>query len=231
MASKKEIVLNKNPLYQEVSASLLSADFSRLREEIIAVQKAGAHRLHIDVMDGHFVPNLTIGPPVVKSLKAISALPLDIHLMVQEPEKMIIPFVKAGSHSITFHIEATKRPRDLLEHIKAQKVLAGMALKPATPQEKLFPYLPYLDFVLVMTVEPGFGGQTLLIDQVKKIASIKEEIKKQGLKNIRVHVDGGVNDKTRPLLASADVLVSGNFIFSHKNYKTAITLLRNTHDG
>ena len=210
---------------QQVAVSILSADFSRLREEIIAVQQAGAHRLHIDVMDGHFVPNLTIGPPVVKSLKDISRLPLDIHLMVQEPEKMINAFVKAGAHSITFHIEATHKPKALLEHIKKEKVLAGLTLKPATPVEKLFPFLSYLDLVLIMTVEPGFGGQTLKPDLVHKISALKKEITRQGLRDIMIHVDGGVNDKTKSLLSLADVLVSGHFIFSHKSYKQAISSL------
>ena len=210
---------------QQVAVSLLSADFSRLREEIIAVQQGGAHRLHIDVMDGHFVPNLTVGPPVVKSLKAISRLPLDIHLMVQEPEKMISDFVKAGANSITFHIEATQNSKAILEHIKKDNIEAGLTLKPATPVEKLFPFLPYLDLVLIMTVEPGFGGQTLKPDQVHKISALKKEINRQGLKNIMIHVDGGVNDKTKKWLSLADVLVAGHFIFSHASYKQAISSL------
>ena len=211
---------------QQVSVSILSADFSRLGEEIKAVHKAGADRLHIDVMDGHFVPNLTIGPPVVKSLRAITSLPLDVHLMVQKPEKITPAFLHTKVNSVTFHIEATKNPKALLTKIKKANVLAGLSLKPATPVERLFPFLPYLDLVLVMTVEPGFGGQALLSNQVNKILILKQKIKQQKLKNIMIHVDGGVNDKTKSLLNLADVLVSGNFIFSHKSYKKAITCLR-----
>ena len=210
---------------QQISASLLSADFSRLGEEVLSMERAGIDRLHIDVMDGHFVPNISIGPPVLKALRAITQLPLDLHLMVQEPEKMIHSFAQAGADSITFHIEATSDPKTVLNQIKKEKKQAGLTLKPATPVEKLFPFLPYLDLVLIMTVEPGFSGQALLPNQVGKILAIKKEIKQQGLKNIMIHVDGGVNDKTKNLLLSADVLISGNFLFRHKSYKTAISCL------
>ena len=209
-----------------VSASILSADFSRLGEEVRAVQQGGADRLHIDVMDGHFVPNLTIGAVVLKSLKRSTHLPLDVHLMIHEPEKMIPSFVDAGADSITIHIETVKDPKAILKQIRKEKIWAGLALKPATPVEKLFPFLQELDLVLIMTVEPGFGGQTLLPDQVQKIKMVKEELVRQNLSSVLVHVDGGVNDKTLPLLKEADVLVSGSFIFKYKNYRTAISLLK-----
>ena len=215
-----------------VAPSILSADFSRLGEEVKAVEKAGADRLHIDVMDGHFVPNLTIGRPVVESLNRISTLPLDLHLMVNEPDSIIPYFSPSGVDSITIHLEAVEESqrensvKRILEKIHQENISAGLALKPKTPLEKIFPFLPYLDLVLIMTVEPGFGGQSLMVNQVPKISAIKKELVKQGLDNVFVHVDGGVNDKTVPLLSSADVLVSGNFIFRHKNYKEAISILK-----
>ncbi len=211
---------------QQISASILSADFLHLGEEALNMERAGADRLHVDVMDGHFVPNLSMGVPVVQALRAVTRLPLDVHLMVQGPEKMIPSFAKAGADSITFHIEATSDPKAVLAQIRQEKKQAGLTLKPATPVEKLFPFLPCLDLVLIMTVEPGFGGQTLLPDQVSKMATIRKEISRQGLNNIKIHVDGGVNDKTQALLSSANVLVSGNFLFGHKDYKTAISCLK-----
>ena len=209
-----------------IAPSILSADFACLGEEVRAVELAGADRLHVDVMDGCFVPNLTIGPPVVKSLKKVSSLPLDVHLMIQQPEKMISAFAKAGASSLTVHIETTKNPSAILQQIRKEKVLAGLTLKPTTPVEKLFPFLKELDLVLIMTVEPGFGGQALLPSAVSKIKAVREEINRQGLKNILIHVDGGVNAETQPLLSSADVLIAGNFIFTHPSYKTAISLLK-----
>ena len=209
-----------------VAPSILSADFSRLGEEVQAVEQAGADRLHIDVMDGHFVPNLTIGVPVVKSLKKITKLPLDVHLMVNKPESMVSFFASAGANSIIIHLESIKDPQKVLEQIHNTNVLAGLTLKPKTPVKELFPFLHQLDLILIMTVEPGFGGQSLLPETVLKVSLIKEEIIRQGL-NIPVHVDGGVNDKTLPLLSSADVFISGHFIFKHQSYKKAISLLKN----
>ena len=208
-----------------VAPSILSADFSRLGEEIKAVEQAGADRLHIDVMDGHFVPNLTIGVPVIKSLKKITKLPLDVHLMVNEPENMVSYFASAGAHSITIHLESTNNPGKVLKQIRSVNALAGLTLKPGTPIQETFPFLHQLDLVLIMTVEPGFGGQSLLPETVLKISQIKKELDRQGL-TVPVHVDGGVNDKTLSLLSSADVLVSGHFIFKHQSYKKAITLLK-----
>ena len=208
-----------------IAPSILSANFSRLGEEVQAVELAGADRLHIDVMDGHFVPNLTIGAPVVKSLKKITHLPLDIHLMVNEPESMISFFASAGADSITVHLESVKDTRKILEQIHFKKVLAGLTVKPGTPVEEIFPFLHQLDLILIMTVEPGFGGQSLLPEAVSKISLVKEELIRQGL-NIPIHVDGGVNDETLPLLFSADVLVSGHFIFKHQRYKEAISILK-----
>ncbi|MDE0120004.1 MAG: ribulose-phosphate 3-epimerase [Bdellovibrionales bacterium] len=215
-----------------VAPSILSADFSRLGEEVKAVETAGADRLHVDVMDGHFVPNLTIGRPIIDSLSKVSSLPLDIHLMVNEPARMISYFFSSGIDSITIHLEAVEEShkdrtvKNLLETIQKNNILAGLALKPKTPVEKIFPLLSYIDLVLIMTVEPGFGGQSLIPQSVSKISIIKEKLRKQGLDNVLVHVDGGVNDKTVSLLSSADVLISGHFIFKHNNYKEAISILK-----
>ncbi len=208
-----------------VAPSILSADFSRLGEEVKAMEQAGADRLHIDVMDGHFVPNLTIGVPVIKSLKKITKLPLDVHLMVNEPESMISSFASVGADSITVHLESTKDTGKVLEQIRYTNVQAGLTLKPETPVEKLFPFLHQLDLVLIMTVEPGFGGQSLLPEAVAKISQVRKELDRQSL-TVPIHVDGGVNDETLPLLSSADVLVSGHFIFKHQSYKEAISILK-----
>ena len=210
-----------------VAPSILSADFSRLGEEVKAIEKAGADRLHIDVMDGCFVPNITIGPQVLRSIRKKTSLPLDVHLMVEKPENIMAEFVSAGADSITIHWESTKNPGKLLEEIRRLKVLAGLTLKPQTNIETLFPFLSQLDLVLIMTVEPGFGGQSLLLDQVPKISAVKKESARQGLDNLPVHVDGGVNDQTLSLLSSADVLISGHFVFKHESYKSAISLLKN----
>jgi ribulose-phosphate 3-epimerase len=210
-----------------VAPSILSADFSSLGKEVRDVESAGADRLHIDVMDGHFVPNLTIGAPVVKSLKKVSTLPLDVHLMVNKPENIVSSFISAGADAITIHLESTDDPEKVLKQIRQEKVSAGLTLKPSTPVERIFPFLSFLDLVLIMTVEPGFGGQSLLPDQVLKISAVKEELARQGLNNLPVHVDGGVNLQTLPLLSSADVLVAGHFIFTHKSYREAISLLKN----
>ena len=210
-----------------VAPSILSADFSRLGEEVKAIELAGADRLHIDVMDGCFVPNITIGPQVLSSIRQKTSLPLDVHLMVEKPENIIADFVSAGADSITIHWESTKNPGKVLKEIRRLKVLAGLTLKPQTNMETLFPFLSQLDLVLIMTVEPGFGGQSLLLDQVPKISAVKKESARQGLNNLPIHVDGGVNDQTVSLLSSADVLISGHFVFKHESYKSAISLLKN----
>ena len=210
-----------------VAPSILSADFSCLGEEVKAIELAGADRLHIDVMDGCFVPNITIGPLVLRSIRKKTSLPLDVHLMVEKPESIIAEFISAGADSITIHWESTKNPGEVLEEIRRLKVLAGLTLKPKTNIETLFPFLPQLDLVLIMMVEPGFGGQSLLLDQVPKISAVKKESARQGLNNLPIHVDGGVNDQTVSLLSSADVLISGHFVFKHESYKSAISLLKN----
>lgn len=208
-----------------MTPSLLSADFSRLGGEVQKLQAAGADGLHIDVMDGHFVPNLTVGIPVLKSLKKITSLPLEVHLMIHRPERMVEAFISAGADVLFFHHEATLSSEKLLHRLKGHSVKTGVALKPETPVQRIFPLLRILDRVLVMTVSPGFGGQKLLRDQVEKITLVKKEMARAGL-NLPVGVDGGVTDQTLPLLKEADILVSGSFVFRTPNYKQAIRTLQ-----
>ncbi len=211
-----------------ISPSILSADFAKLGEEIESVTKAGADWLHVDVMDGHFVNNITIGIPVVKSLKKFCKIPLDVHLMIEKPEKYIEQFIKAGADYLTIHVEATQDPAAVLRKIRELGAKPGITLRPGTALDKIIPFLALVDLVLVMTVEPGFGGQSFMADQVSKVEALKQmrsEKKWQGL----IEVDGGVNEQTVSQLKSADVLVAGSFVFSGphgKNYAAAIKALR-----
>lgn len=207
-----------------VAPSILSADFANLEKEVKAIAQAGADWVHVDVMDGHFVPNLTIGIPVVASLKKVSPLPLDVHLMITEPEKYIEEFVKAGSDYLTIHVEATRDPKACLEKIRTLGAKPGITLRPGTPVQKIEPYLDLCDLVLVMTVEPGFGGQSFMVDQVSKIQWLTEIRETRGLEFF-IEVDGGVSDKTLPYLAKADVLVAGSYVFKN-DYREAILKLK-----
>lgn len=207
-----------------VAPSILSADFANLEKEVKAIAAAGADWAHVDVMDGHFVPNLTIGIPVVKSLKKVSPIPLDVHLMITEPEKYIADFVKAGADYLTIHVESTKDPATVLRQITALGAKAGITLRPGTPVESVIPFLNLCDLVLVMTVEPGFGGQSFMHDQIAKISELRREIKKQSL-NCLIEVDGGINAETAKLCHEADVFVAGNYVFS-QDYAKAIASLK-----
>ena len=215
-----------------VSPSLLSCDFANIENEVRAVTEAGADWLHVDVMDGHFVNNITIGPPVVAAIKKVAKIPLDVHLMIENPEKYVDAFIKAGSDYLTIHVEATKNPGELLKHIRKQNIKSGITLRPRTNIETILPFLNDVDLVLIMTVEPGFGGQSFMQDQVQKIKILAEEVAKQKL-NIDIEVDGGINAETARICraAGANVFVAGSYVFGKKNngtldYKTAIKTLR-----
>ncbi|WP_413586818.1 ribulose-phosphate 3-epimerase [Bdellovibrio sp. HCB274] len=207
-----------------VAPSILSADFANLEKEVKAIAAAGADWAHVDVMDGHFVPNLTIGIPVVKALKKVSPIPLDVHLMITAPEKYIAEFIKAGADYVTIHVEATRDPASVLRQITALGAKAGITLRPGTPVESVIPLLNLCDLVLVMTVEPGFGGQSFMHDQIAKISRLRHEIIKQSL-NCLIEVDGGINADTAKLCHEADVFVAGSYVFS-QDYAKAISSLR-----
>lgn len=209
-----------------VAPSILSADFANLEKEIKAIAAAGADWVHVDVMDGRFVPNITIGIPVVKSLKKVSPLPLDVHLMIEEPERYVEDFIKAGSDYLTIHVESTKNPDEVLKRIRTLGAKAGITLRPRTALEDILPLLPLCDLVLVMTVEPGFGGQSFMHDQVIKITRLREEITRLKL-NCLIEVDGGINADTAKICHQADVYVAGNYVFS-QDYAAAIRTLQAT---
>lgn len=202
-----------------IAPSILSANFAKLGEEIAAVERAGADWIHVDVMDGHFVPNLTIGAPVVKSLRPVTKLPLDVHLMIDEPERYVEAFAKAGATYLTIHVEASTKVEATLKQIRELGMKPGITLRPGTPIERIFPFLKWVDLVLIMTVEPGFGGQSFMQDQVAKLSAVRAELKRIGHAAL-LEVDGGVTDETAPQLREADVLVAGSFVFSHKIFKT-----------
>lgn len=198
-----------------LSPSLLSADFAKLGEAAQLMEKAGADWIHVDVMDGHFVPNITVGPVVVKSLKKYTSLPLDVHLMISDPMKYAEPFAKAGSWGMTFHFEAVKDPAAVIQEYKRLGVKPGISIKPKTPASVVFPYLKDLNVVLIMTVEPGFGGQAFMPDMIPKIREIAAEIKRVG-STCKIEIDGGIDAKTgvECVKAGAHVLVAGNSIFN-----------------
>ena len=209
-----------------ISPSILSADFANLERDIQIVEKAGADWIHIDVMDGHFVPNITIGVPVVKSLRNVTKLPLDVHLMIENPEKYIEPFANAGADIITFHYEAVNSNdiKNIIDTIKSFGIKAGMSIKPKTSPDKILEYLPNLDMLLVMTVEPGFGGQKFMQDCADKIPTVKN----YAPKDLIIQVDGGINAETAKICTKlgATSLVAGNYIYKAEDIEQAIKSLR-----
>lgn len=212
----------------KISPSILSCDYSRMGEEFENMKKCGADWLHIDVMDGHFVPNITLGAPIVKCMRKCSDLVFDVHLMISDPKKYIPDFVKAGADVITFHIESDSPVEETIDLIKESGCVPALSVKPGTPVEEVFPYLDKLGMVLVMTVEPGFGGQSFMADMMPKVEKLRAEITRRGLA-VDIQVDGGVSLKTveQCAKAGANVLVAGSAVFGAEDPKEAISGLRN----
>lgn len=199
----------------KVSPSILTCDFAHGEEAIRFVNNSGADMVHLDVMDGVFVPNLSFGPAVIASLRPYTGLPFDVHLMMQHPDRLIEAFSKSGADSINIHLECADPIEDTLRHIRSLGKKAAVTLKPATPAEAAFPYLDQVDMVLVMTVEPGFGGQSFMADMMPKVAALRQEIDRRGL-SVLLEVDGGIGEKTAPVAAAAgaDVAVIGSALFN-----------------
>ena len=212
----------------KISPSILAGDFARLGEAAQLCERSGADWLHIDVMDGHFVPNITIGAPVVKCLRKTTGLFFDVHLMISEPDRYIPDFAAAGADLINVHAESEGDTEKTVDLIRSLGKKAAVALKPATPAETVSPYLDKLDMVLVMTVEPGFGGQSFMADQLPKIAAIRAECERRGLAT-DIQVDGGITDVTAPLVtqSGANVLVAGSYLFKAADMASAIRTLKN----
>ena len=210
-----------------ISPSILASDFSRLAEVVKSIENAGADLVHIDVMDGMFVPNITLGAPVITCLKGKTTLPFDVHLMINEPARYIDDFAKAGADIITFHIEATDDVKGTIEKIKNAGIKPALSIKPGTPADVVFPYLEDLYMVLVMTVEPGFGGQSFMPETMPKVKAIREKANELGL-DLRIQVDGGIDDKTVSAATEngADVLVAGSYVFKATDRAEAIRKLK-----
>ncbi|MEE1155496.1 MAG: ribulose-phosphate 3-epimerase [Acutalibacteraceae bacterium] len=216
----------------KIAPSLLSCDFAKMGEEIIRMDKAGADYMHLDVMDGAFVPNITFGAPVIKAVKGLTQVPFDVHLMIDNPYDYIDDFVNAGADIITFHVESKSDISATIDKINATGVKSGLVIKPNTPASAVFPYLKDIYMVLIMTVEPGFGGQSFMADMLPKVAEIKAEAEKQGV-DILIETDGGINEKTIQQCAKAgiDVCVSGTGVFKADDPKKAIENLKALSDN
>jgi len=212
---------------KKIAPSILSADFACLAEEIKAVEQAGADILHIDVMDGHFVPNFTIGPPIVAAIKKVTRLPLDVHLMMTNPDDFIPEFIEAGSNYLTVHVETCPHLHRTIQSIKERGIRAGVTLNPATPLSAVEPILPEVDLLLIMSVNPGFGGQKFIPSVMDKIKAARRMIDAKGLK-VELEVDGGLRVENVGAISSAgaDIFVAGSAIFGSKDYKQTISKMR-----
>jgi len=211
----------------EIAPSILSADFARLGEEIAAVERGGAGVIHVDVMDGHFVPNITVGLPVVRAVARVTSLPVDAHLMIDEPGRYAEQFVKAGANMVSVHVEADAHLHRTVMGIKAAGARAGVVINPATPVESLEEILSFVDYVLVMSVNPGFGGQAFISTAINKVRRLKQMIDQRGLP-VRIEIDGGIDKENiaTVVAAGAEIIVAGSSIFGTPDPATAVTELR-----
>jgi ribulose-phosphate 3-epimerase len=212
----------------KIAPSILSADFARLADDIGEVERAGADWIHVDVMDGHFVPNLTLGPLVVEAIRPHTRLPLDVHLMIEEPDRYIRQFVESGADLVSVHQEACPHLHRTIYQIKELGAKAGVVINPATPVTAIEPILPDVDLVLLMTVNPGFGGQKFIPSVLKKIRWLKERILEQNLSHVEIEVDGGINrdTATQVVKAGATVLVAGSAVFGEQDRAAALGAIR-----
>ncbi|UCH81403.1 MAG: ribulose-phosphate 3-epimerase [Nitrospiraceae bacterium] len=211
----------------KLAPSILSADFSRLGEEVVAAEKAGADMIHVDVMDGKFVPNITIGPLVVKAVKKVASIPLDVHLMIEDPDRYVADFADSGSDIITVHSEACIHLHRSIQNIKECGVKAAVSINPATPVNDIEMVLPYVDMVLIMSVNPGFGGQKFIPEAIQKIKVLKNMIEEKKL-DVEIEVDGGINvDNVAEVnKAGADIVVMGSAFYYSKDYAKTVRLVR-----
>ncbi len=212
----------------KISPSILACDYTKMGDELLSVEAAGAELIHLDVMDGLFVPNISFGMDIIAALRPLSGMLFDVHLMIDEPERYIERFALAGADMITVHTEACRDVTVALDTIRLNGKLAGLSVKPATPIETVFPYLDKCDLILIMTVEPGYGGQKLIPEMIEKITKLREEICRRGLTMIDIAVDGGVNESNAKELihAGADILVAGSSVFRAADRKAAVMALR-----